>query len=41
VSRIDPETNEVVAAIDVGSAPSGIAAGLGYVWVTAQAPPAT
>jgi YVTN family beta-propeller protein len=36
VSRIDPEANEVVAEIELESALAGIAAGLGYVWVTAQ-----
>ena len=41
VSRIDPETRKVVAEIDLGSALAGIAAGLGYVWVTAQAPSTT
>ena len=38
VSRIDPETSEVVTTIDVGQAPAGIAVGHGLVWVTVQAP---
>ena len=38
VSRIDPATSEVVATIEIGAAPSGIAVGDGAVWVTAQAP---
>jgi class 3 adenylate cyclase/DNA-binding beta-propeller fold protein YncE len=38
VLRIAPETNDVVETIEVGSAPSGVAVGFGYVWVTAQAP---
>ena len=38
MSRIDPGTNEVVATIDVGNAPSGIAFADGFVWVTVQAP---
>jgi YVTN family beta-propeller protein len=37
VSRIDPATNEVVATIDVRSAPAGIAVSEGMVWVAAQA----
>jgi YVTN family beta-propeller protein len=36
VSRIDPDKNEVVATIDVGGHPEGIAAGQGRVWVTVQ-----
>jgi YVTN family beta-propeller protein len=38
VSRIDPQTNDVVETIDVGNAPAGIAVGEGFVWVSAQAP---
>ena len=38
VSRIDPATNEVVATIEVGNAPAGIAVGDGFVWVAVQAP---
>ena len=34
VSRIDPETNRVVATIPLGNRPGAIAAGEGYVWVT-------
>ena len=38
VSRIDPETNEVVKTIEVGNAPSGLAFADGRVWLTVQAP---
>ena len=38
VSRIDPETNDVVETIDVGNAPSGLAFADGRVWLTVQAP---
>jgi YVTN family beta-propeller protein len=38
VSRIDPETNDVVATIPIGNEPQRIAAGEGYVWVTVRAP---
>ena len=38
VSRIDPETNEVVETIGVGNAPQRLAAGAGRVWVTVRAP---
>ena len=38
VSRIDPETNEVVKTITVGNAPAGIAVVDGSVWVSVQAP---
>jgi YVTN family beta-propeller protein len=38
MSRIDPGTNEVVATVDVGNAPSGLAARNGLLWVTVQAP---
>jgi YVTN family beta-propeller protein len=38
VSRIDPETSEVVATIDVGPAPAGVAVAHGLVWVTVQSP---
>jgi DNA-binding beta-propeller fold protein YncE len=37
VSRIDPETNEVVATIEIGNGLQHIAAGEGAVWVTVQA----
>ena len=37
VSRIDPKTNEVVATIEIGNAPSGVAVANGVVWVTVQA----
>jgi YVTN family beta-propeller protein len=37
VSRIDPQTNEVVATIDVGNAPSGLAFADGRLWLTVQA----
>lgn len=33
VSRIDPDTNEVTATVDVGSPPGDIAIGSGPVWV--------
>ncbi len=39
VSRIDPETYEVVETIEVGNAPAGIAVSGGRVWVSVQAPP--
>jgi YVTN family beta-propeller protein len=38
VSRVDSQTNEVVATIDVGNAPSGLAFADGQVWLTVQAP---
>jgi YVTN family beta-propeller protein len=38
VSRIDPEKNEVVAKIEVGNAPSGLAFADGRVWLTVRAP---
>jgi YVTN family beta-propeller protein len=38
VSRIDPESNEVVETISVGSEPQRVAAGEGRVWVTVRAP---
>ena len=38
VSRIDPETYEVVKTIEVGGAPAGIALSDGRVWVSVQAP---
>ena len=38
VSRVDPATRKVVATIDVGQAPSGIAVANGLVWTTVQAP---
>jgi YVTN family beta-propeller protein len=36
VSRIDPETNEVVETIAVGHRPEGIAVAGGLVWVTVR-----
>ena len=38
VARIDPATNTVVARIEVGSAPAGLAVDGDFVWVAAQAP---
>jgi YVTN family beta-propeller protein len=38
VSRIDPQTNEVVETIEVGNAPSGLAFADGQLWLTVQAP---
>ena len=38
VSRIDPDTREVVATIDLGVSVEGIATGAGGVWVTGFAP---
>ena len=37
LSRLDPSTRRVVATIDVGGAPRGVAAGDGAIWVTAHA----
>ena len=37
VSRIDPQSNKVIATIHVGSSPQGIAVGAGAVWVSVQA----
>jgi YVTN family beta-propeller protein len=37
VSRIDPQTNDVVATIRVGNSPQAIAVGGGAVWITVQA----
>ena len=34
VVRIDPQADEVVATINVGSGPTAIAVGFGSVWVT-------
>jgi YVTN family beta-propeller protein len=36
VSRIDPETNEVVATISIGNRPQGIIVAQGLVWVTVR-----
>ena len=36
VSRIDPETNEVVETIPLGREPLHLAAGEGAVWVTVR-----
>jgi YVTN family beta-propeller protein len=41
VSRIDPETYEVVETIEVGNAPAGIAVSGGQVWVSVKAPSGT
>jgi len=43
VSRVDPQTNEVVATIQVGipGAGSDISVGEGFVWVTAKNVPLT
>jgi YVTN family beta-propeller protein len=38
ISRIDPLTNEVVATIETGNAPSGVAFADGYLWVAVQEP---
>ena len=38
VSRIDPETNDVVETVVIGQAPAGIAVGHGLVWVAVQSP---
>jgi hypothetical protein len=35
VTRIDPDTNEVVATIEHGNRPDAIAVGHGMVWATA------
>jgi YVTN family beta-propeller protein len=37
VSRIDPESNKVIATIHIGNNPQGIAVGAGAVWVSVQA----
>jgi YVTN family beta-propeller protein len=37
VSRIDPQSNHVIATIRVGHSPQGIAVGAGSVWVSVQA----
>jgi YVTN family beta-propeller protein len=37
VSRIDPQSNKVIATIHVGSSPQRIAVGAGAVWVSVQA----
>jgi YVTN family beta-propeller protein len=37
ISRVDPKTNEVVATIEVGNAPSGLTYADGLVWLTVQA----
>jgi len=38
VSRVDPASGKVVATIEVGGSPAGIAAARGLVWVTIQEP---
>ena len=40
VTRLDPETGETVATIELGNEPQRLAAGGGAVWVTVQAPEA-
>jgi hypothetical protein len=37
VSRIDPESNEVVATVRLGNVPQRVAAGERRVWVTVRA----
>ena len=37
VSRIDPETNKVVATITVGHSPGSVGVGYGRVWVAVRA----
>ena len=39
VTRIDPATSEIVAEIDVGAFPQGIAVGFGAIWVASSDPP--
>ena len=38
VSRIDPSTNDVVATIETGNAPSGITVAEDFVWVAVRSP---
>ena len=38
MTRIDPESGDVVATIGIGNEPQRIAAGEGRVWVTVRAP---
>jgi YVTN family beta-propeller protein len=38
LTRIDPETGDIVATIGVGNEPQRVAAGQGGVWVTVRAP---
>ena len=38
VTRLDPETGEVVATIEIGNEPQRMAAGGGAVWVSVRAP---
>jgi YVTN family beta-propeller protein len=37
ISRIDPETNEVVETIEAGHAPTGLVVAGNLLWVTIQA----
>ena len=39
VSRMDPETGEVVATVETGYFPKWLAVGRGYVWVGLTAEP--
>ncbi len=36
VSRIDPETNRIVATIHIGHSPGSVAVGYGRVWVAVR-----
>ena len=38
VMRLDPESGDVVATIEIGNEPQRVAAGEGSVWVTVRAP---
>ncbi len=38
VMRIDPESGDVEATIEIGNEPQKVAAGEGFVWVTVRAP---
>jgi YVTN family beta-propeller protein len=38
ISRIDPSTNEVVATIETGNAPSGLTVAGGFLWVAVRTP---
>jgi DNA-binding beta-propeller fold protein YncE len=39
LTRIDPQTNEIVAEIEIGGFPQGVATGFGSVWVASSDPP--
>ena len=41
VTRLDPESGEAVARIEIGNEPWRIAAGEGAVWVSVRAPEPT